>query len=47
MNQRRKPPLNGLFAPVGRFSFDGEARVVIHNRDADGYVVVDAVQFVK
>lgn len=46
INQRKTPPSDKMFVPVGRFDFDKEAVVVISNADTDGYVVVDAVQLV-
>lgn len=47
VNQRLLPPEDGLFLPLGVFEFQaGTAAVVsVSNRDADGYVVVDAVQW--
>ena len=49
VNQRRRPADNGLFLSLGEFDFDGAklAAVTISNRDADGYVAVDAVQWVR
>jgi len=35
------------FARIGRFRFDGDASVVISNEGTDGFVVIDAVQFLK
>jgi hypothetical protein len=47
INQRVEPPIDGLFLSLGTFPFDaGSAvRVEISNDETDGYVVVDAVQF--
>ncbi|MBD3674261.1 MAG: FAD-dependent oxidoreductase [Planctomycetaceae bacterium] len=49
VNQRKKPPIDGLFVSVGTFKFDkGQPAVVtISNEGADGYVIADAVQWVK
>ncbi len=47
IDQRKKPEIDGLFASLGKFEFDvdGNASVSIRNDAADGYVVVDAVQW--
>jgi hypothetical protein len=47
VNQREKPALDGRFVSLGTFDFDGglSAKVEVSNAGADGYVVVDAVQF--
>lgn len=47
VNQRKAPPVSDTFVSVGSFKFEkGTAgRVVIANEGADGYVVIDAVQF--
>lgn len=49
VNQQAAPTINGLYHPLGRFSFeaDKEYSVEISNRDTDGYVVIDSVQAVK
>jgi hypothetical protein len=48
-NQPQKPPIDGLFVSLGKFPFtpDHPATVVVSNRDADGYVVSDAVQWLE
>ena len=47
INQRIQPPIDGLFLSLGRFEFAPEtAAVEIGNDQTDGYVVVDAVQFI-
>jgi hypothetical protein len=48
INQRQPPPIDGNFISLGTFSFtvDSPAIVTITNRNADGYVVIDAVQFI-
>jgi len=45
IDQRKPAPVNKAWVSVGKYQFkvDGSARVVITNKDADGYVVVDAV----
>lgn len=45
VNQRQTPPIDQLFVSLGTFSFDERATVVVRTEDADGYVVIDAVQF--
>ena len=47
VNQKLLPPEDDLFLPLGVFEFqDGTPAVVtVSNHDADGYVVVDAVQW--
>ncbi len=46
VNQKKKPD-HGAFHAIGRFRFEKgtKGRVVISNRDTNGYVVIDAVQF--
>jgi len=47
VNQKLKSPIDGLFVSLGVFEFgaDKPAAVVISNQGADGYVIVDAVQW--
>jgi hypothetical protein len=47
VNQREKPALDGRFVSLGTFDFaaGAGAKVEVSNAGADGYVVVDAVQF--
>ena len=47
MNQRQPPPIDGLFLSLGTYDFTAEqpAAVVISNAGTDGYVVIDAVQW--
>lgn len=47
LNQRKQPPIDGLWLSLGTFRFEkGTGRaVVIDNEGADGYVVIDAVQW--
>jgi hypothetical protein len=47
VNQRAKPPEDQLWISLGhyRFEADGQAIVLISNRDTDGHVIADAVQF--
>ena len=49
VNQRAEPDVDGLFTSVGRFQFNNDqtAVVTVSNEGVDdGYVIVDAVQFV-
>ncbi|TWU57737.1 FAD-dependent oxidoreductase [Rubripirellula reticaptiva] len=45
VNQREKPPIKGLFHKLGIYDFGDSGLVRIETDHADGYVVVDAVQF--
>lgn len=47
VNQMEKPPIDGLFQSLGVFEFTTTepAAVTISNRDTDGYVIADAVQW--
>lgn len=49
VNQRQKPPLEGLFTSLVKLDCqkDQEIVVAITNADSDGFVVVDAVQMLK
>ncbi len=46
VNQRIPPPIDGLFQSLGTYEFAGMAAVVVRTESTDGYVVIDAVQFV-
>ena len=45
VNQREKPPIDGIFISLGQFEFSDVARIEIGTADTNGYVIVDAVQF--
>ncbi len=47
VNQRLRPNVDGLWHSLGRFRFEanGQAYVMISNQNADGHVIIDAVQF--
>ena len=49
VNQSEAPPIDGLFISLGTFRFeaDNKSTVTISNKGTDGYVMVDAVQFIK
>lgn len=46
LNQRESPAIDKLTMRVGSFEFDKLATVTISNDSTDGYVIIDAVQFV-
>lgn len=46
IDQSQKPTIEGLWFPLGRFTFDSSAEVSLSNKDAKGWVIADAVQFV-
>jgi hypothetical protein len=47
VNQQKAPPIDKLFISLGTFRFEkGKGGYVeIGNKDADGYVIIDAVQW--
>lgn len=47
VNQKQKPSADGFFRSLGAFPFDGPARVELLTDGADGYVVADAVRFLR
>src|SRR5690606_15061519 len=47
VNQRKRPPIGGLFGSVGKFRFEKEGTVTISNSATDGFVSIDAVRWVK
>ena len=49
LNQRQKPPVRDLFRSIGTFRFERgtTGSVTIGNAGTDGYVVIDAVQWVE
>jgi len=47
LDMQSVPPIDGTFASLGRFRFEGEARVSIACVDVDGVVIADAVQFLE
>tara|TARA_R110002111_G_scaffold261492_1_gene334514 strand:+ start:25845 stop:27956 length:2112 start_codon:yes stop_codon:yes gene_type:complete len=48
INQKQLPPLDGVFISLGEYDFVPEQAAVVEvsNADADGYVIIDAVQWV-
>jgi hypothetical protein len=45
LKQNQEPEQDVLTTIQGTFTFDESAKVVISNADTNGYVIVDAVQF--
>ncbi len=45
VNQQRTPAIEGLFESLGTFEFAGNGSVRVLTESTDGYVVIDAVQF--
>ena len=46
INQRKRPPIDGMFRSLGTFALDAKSAVVVTNAGTDGYVVVDALQLI-
>ncbi|MCX6953358.1 MAG: FAD-dependent oxidoreductase, partial [Verrucomicrobia bacterium] len=49
LDEKKKPAVDGLLQPVGTFDFKKgrDSYVEISNAGTDGYVVIDAVQWVE
>lgn len=49
VNQKEAPPIDGAFVKLGDFEFDAgrSAVVTVSNQDANGFVVIDAVQWLE
>jgi len=47
IDQRKKPPIKGLFYSLGTFKLDENSSLTVSNEGTEGYVVVDAVQVVN
>ena len=49
VDQRKQPPIDGLFVSLGKYKFNADepARVVVSNRDTSAVVIADAVQFLS
>jgi hypothetical protein len=47
INQQKAPAIDGMFVSLGEFEFakEGPAAVTVSNKDADGHVIIDAVQW--
>jgi hypothetical protein len=45
VNQTKEPPIDESSISLGNFSFTEAASVVITNKGTDGYVIIDALQF--
>ena len=46
VDQRKQPEIEGVFISLGKFVFAAEASVEVTNKDTDGHVIIDAVQWV-
>lgn len=48
VNERKRPPINGQFVSLGRYTFTPQspAVIVVRNDGTDGYVAIDAIQLV-
>lgn len=48
LDETRTPAVGGLFHPVGIFEFEkgADCEVIIETTEADGFVLIDAVQFI-
>jgi len=47
LDQREKPPIDGIFGTVGKFPFGTSGSVTVTNTGTDGHVIIDAVRWVK
>jgi hypothetical protein len=49
VDQRKTPPIDNFLLPLGKFDFDANqpAVVEISNKDTDGHVIIDAVQWIQ
>lgn len=49
VNQRVAPSIDGLWHPLGTFTFElgGKASVTVSNENSDGHVIIDAIQFIN
>ncbi len=48
VNQSKNPPIDGQFISLGQYRFEADnvASVTISNKNTDGHVIVDAIQFI-
>jgi len=47
VNQQATPSVGGVFAVLGEYDFGASAAVEVSTAGTDGYVIIDAVQFVE
>ncbi|MCA9300691.1 MAG: FAD-dependent oxidoreductase, partial [Phycisphaerales bacterium] len=47
LDQRRTPPIDGVYASIGTFAFGREARIRLGRGDGDGTVVADAIRLIR
>jgi hypothetical protein len=45
LNERKAPDIDGLFVSLGTWEFDRQGSVEVSNEATDGYVIIDAVQW--
>jgi len=45
VNQRARPSADASLLSLGTYAFDQEAKVVVENGNTDGYVVIDAMEW--
>ena len=45
VDQKKAPPIDGKFLSLGTFRFEKEGTVTLTNKDTDGHVVADGVQW--
>jgi hypothetical protein len=45
INQRKQPPIDGATISLGIFTFGESGTVQVSNKGTDGYVILDAAQF--
>ncbi len=46
IDQTNKPTIRGLWFPIGAFTFESEASIHLTDKQANGHVIADAIQFV-
>ncbi|MDP6358708.1 MAG: FAD-dependent oxidoreductase [Planctomycetota bacterium] len=46
INQRKRPPIEGLFISLGKFEFVKEGIVTIRNEGTNGHVIIDGAQWI-
>ncbi len=44
INQKKTPPIEGMWVSLGQFELDADSTVTIDNKGADGHVIADAIQ---
>lgn len=44
INQKKTPPIEGMWVSLGQYELDADSTVTIENKGADGHVIADAIQ---